>query len=280
MPKPQRPQGTTMGQLTETLLKVEEFVKAREKEGGGFAATPNLPATVEDTYHALRIISRTAPLVQTKFSKKIRQQAKLSSFLNSFLEKELELGPRGIFQLFWCMKYCGVLPPEKFMVPVIKDKCLNSPLRENLYFALRIFLEILENDQVQDAMPLMARVPAFPIFTGILRNRMMDLYLDLHLGWKRIHLREASAWFQACQNPDGGFGFMPGTTSYIENCHYALSSMELLGSKPKDMKACENFVMGCRTLSGGFSRNSNAAPFLDATWHAVKTLLSLQKMVQ
>jgi hypothetical protein len=32
------------------------FVKARQKETGGYAAIPSLPATVEDTYNALRII--------------------------------------------------------------------------------------------------------------------------------------------------------------------------------------------------------------------------------
>ncbi|RPI50739.1 MAG: hypothetical protein EHM49_08125, partial [Deltaproteobacteria bacterium] len=32
------------------------FVEARQKETGGYAAIPSLPATVEDTYNALRII--------------------------------------------------------------------------------------------------------------------------------------------------------------------------------------------------------------------------------
>jgi hypothetical protein len=32
------------------------FVAARKKETGGFGATPRLPATIQDTYHALHIL--------------------------------------------------------------------------------------------------------------------------------------------------------------------------------------------------------------------------------
>ena len=35
---------------------VMPFVLARKKESGGFGATPRLPATIEDTYHALQIL--------------------------------------------------------------------------------------------------------------------------------------------------------------------------------------------------------------------------------
>ena len=40
----------------EILSGIISFVEARRKEEGGYGATPLLPATVEDTYHALRIL--------------------------------------------------------------------------------------------------------------------------------------------------------------------------------------------------------------------------------
>ncbi len=266
-----------MNRLADILSRVEQFVELRKKEGGGFGATPNLPATVEDTYHALRILDSISSVSKTAFSRQTRRWPELSSFLHSFLKKDLELGARGVFQLFWCMKYCRALPPERQVLAVIGRKILDRPGRENLYFALRTMLEVLESTPGREAI-LPGTPPAEPIFEGILRKRMMDLYLDRHLGWGKIPAGEAAAWFRLCQNPDGGFGFMPGTTSYIENCHYGLSSLALLDSAPADKAACQNFIMGCRTRSGGFSRNSSAAPFLDATWHAVRGLLILKTL--
>jgi len=38
----------------EIFLEILSFVGARRKEEGGYGATPLLPATVEDTYHALK----------------------------------------------------------------------------------------------------------------------------------------------------------------------------------------------------------------------------------
>ena len=263
--------------LTENLLGAEEYIKLRKKAGGGFAATPKLPATIEDTYHSLKIISSISPLIRTGFSEEIRRWPGLCSFLARFLSRDLELSPRGVFQLFWCMKHCAILPEKDQVVAILNRYVLRSRNRENLYFAQRISMECLDVRDRQDIAQIVEYSETSGLFTGILTRRMMDLYLDRHLHWGRIVPEEAAAWFSACQNPDGGFGFMPGTTSYIENCHYGLTALYMLNSKSVDSRACRNFIMACRTKSGGFSRNSNAAPFLDATWHAVKGLLLLRR---
>ena len=83
---------------------------------------------------------------------------------------------------------------------------------------------------------------------------------------------ELIAWFQACQNGDGGFGFFPGTTSFVENCHASLRALAFLGSRPLEPGPAALFLAGCQTAAGGFSRNGRAAPFLDATWHALASL--------
>lgn len=83
---------------------------------------------------------------------------------------------------------------------------------------------------------------------------------------------ELIAWLQACQNGDGGFGFFPGTTSFIENCHACLRALAFLGAKPLDPELAASFLSGCQTAGGGFSRGGRAAPFLDATWHALASL--------
>ncbi len=82
-------------------------------------------------------------------------------------------------------------------------------------------------------------------------------------------------WLRRCQAPDGGFGFFPHTTSYIENCHWALAALALLDSRPGRPESAAAFILACQTTSGGFSRNSRAAPFLDSSRHAVQGLRHL-----
>jgi prenyltransferase beta subunit len=85
------------------------------------------------------------------------------------------------------------------------------------------------------------------------------------------------AWLQACQNNDGGFGFLPRTASFIENCHTCLRALAFLNAFPLDPGGCHAFIAACRTGSGGFARIHGATAFLDATWHAVasRSLLTL-----
>jgi hypothetical protein len=85
------------------------------------------------------------------------------------------------------------------------------------------------------------------------------------------------SWFRASQNGDGGFGFFHGTTSFVENCHYCLQALTVLGAEPVDPEKARRFITACRTASGGFGRGIRAAPFLDATWHAVASLVLLNR---
>ncbi len=264
---------TAYRDLQEIIPGLEGFVMDREKADGGFGATPKLPATVEDTYHGLRIISAISGITGSSLWRETTQKDSIRAFLAGYMQGDLELGPRGIFQLLWCMKSCGILPENSTCHAILQRRVLHDCRRENLYFSIRATVEIIDREPgiLETACSTGAGRP----FSGILRLRMMDVYIDRQLNQHRIPPRQASEWFAACQNPDGGFGFMPGTTSYIENCHYGLAALAMLGSRPANSPACWQFIMGCRTKSGGFSRNSNAAPFLDATWHATRSLMFL-----
>jgi hypothetical protein len=85
-------------------------------------------------------------------------------------------------------------------------------------------------------------------------------------------------WVQHCQNGDGGFGFYPETTSYMENTYCALEILSKLGSSPAQTELCEKYILGCQTKSGGFGRAPTSFPFIESTYHAVSGLLFLQQM--
>ena len=253
------------------------FVMERREETGGFGATPKLPATVEDTCNALRILE----LVRAKTGRAIRNiydpltDSRLRSYLKNLLA-DLPPDLRNIYQVARSAKMTGTGMDHEAILNHVVSRLNRSSRLHDWYYALKITREILgiHPEQVLDLSRIPLRRAGF--FSGIARQRWMATYIDSMTGPGHPGTENRARWFAACQNSDGGFGFMPGTTSYIENCHYALRALALLGHRPLNAEAAHRFIMGCRTISGGFSRNGNAAPFLDATRHAVASLCLLE----
>ncbi|MEM2838478.1 MAG: prenyltransferase/squalene oxidase repeat-containing protein [Thermoplasmata archaeon] len=88
------------------------------------------------------------------------------------------------------------------------------------------------------------------------------------------------SWVQKSQNPDGGFGFYPGTTSYLENVWAALDCLEKLRAKPLSPGSCAEFVMSCASRAGGFGRQKQALPTLEHSFMAVESLRILDSIVR
>ncbi len=76
------------------------------------------------------------------------------------------------------------------------------------------------------------------------------------------------------QNGDGGFGFYPGTTSYLENTYYALSTLNKVASKEVNFKKTISFVLACYNSDGGFSRKPGGISYLETTAMALEILFN------
>lgn len=59
---------------------VVDFVMSRWQASGGFGFVPSLPASVEDTYHAVRILETIRPLSEAEVSG-VKRHPKLKDFL-------------------------------------------------------------------------------------------------------------------------------------------------------------------------------------------------------
>jgi len=108
-----------------------------------------------------------------------------------------------------------------------------------------------------------------------------ELYMSLYINDGMINgidKRDIIQWINACQNPDGGFGFLPNSTSFIENTYFSLSCFLLLKESPDYITKISDFVFSCYTGKGGFSRKDGGAPLLDATYYAIKCLLLLKEL--
>jgi hypothetical protein len=246
----------------ETVKGIINFVEARRKETGGYAATPCLPATVEDTYNALRIIETLGDTPGHFY----RQDTALKEYLSRMAETDW-VTARTTFHVLYACRLAGVRVDESRTMTLVERR-MRAPFDlSERYYCARIMKEVLgaaDNAVMKitgDYVPADWRTAA-------------ELWMILYLAdRKRIYRipqrRDLITWLQACQNDDGGFGFLPGTTSFIENCHTCLRVLALLGAKPLDIDDARAFILACRTGSGGFARVQGATAFLDATWHAV-----------
>ncbi len=100
-------------------------------------------------------------------------------------------------------------------------------------------------------------------------NRHLDLVIDVE---------PIARWIRSSQNGDGGFGFLPGSTSFLENVHSALDSLRMIESCPRDIVGCREFVLRCTSKDGGFGRQHMALPSLEHSLLAVRSLKFIDEM--
>jgi hypothetical protein len=257
------------------VLKKEIFVyvMARWQESGGFGLAPTLPATVEDSYHALRILETLFPgsdeLIETA------RNPQLKDFLSRAEDKEA-WSLRTAYQYLFSCGLCELEPEVGWLKRFLAEKGKGELSLRDCYY----FMKILKNNDDTPSIEPDALLKG----TGTKRwrtARELGMSLYLHEGSPEAleTTKEAlTRWLQECQNPDGGFGFFPGTTSFIENGHHCLRALESLGKKPLSLEMAWGFILRCKTSGGGFARKNGGAPFLYATWHAVAGLSILGKM--
>jgi len=241
--------------------KIIQYLKERENEGGGFSFAIDLYPDVEDTYYATRILRLLDVDVD---------QNKAGNYLKNISWSEVAL-PRAVYMLLYLHLSMAIELPSMLINLTNRDwsgygsldaqyfsdeiqKLLNQPTK--LLAAKSLF----EFHRLENLQSLRKKV-------SILSNHDID-----------FDKQEIIRWVRLCQNGDGGFGFYPVTTSYMENTYCALEILSKLDSTPLKIDLCQNYIISCQTASGGFSRAPASFPFIESTFHAVLGLLLLVKM--
>ena len=252
---------------------IVEFVRQRRKSTGGYGATPRLPATIQDTFEAVSILHDLAER-GLDLPEPPGEDDALAGYLGRVLSAPW-LAVATTFRLFLICRSLG-LAADVERVRSYAVACLaREPSLATVYYVVRIAVEILA---IEPGELLAGGQPV--ILPGRYAVDDMHRFLAVKnmLNERPTDVAAVVDWLQRSQNGDGGFGFFPGTTSFIENCHACLAAMTLLAATPVELVNARAFIISCQTGVGGFSRNFYAAPFLDATWHAVVSLRLLEKM--
>ena len=245
-----------------------EFVLKRRKATGGYGATPRLPATIQDTFQAVAI-----RLVLGEETPTPQSEPALAEYLARMLAVPW-LGIDTTFRLLFTCQICGL----DLDAPRLRSHLAASLNRDaslaGVYYVRRIAREILGDESSFRGSGRSLLLPA-PCAVGDVARYLFVKKMD---GQPPAGAGELAEWLQRSQNGDGGFGFFPGTTSFIENCHAALAGLSLLGARPLDPANLRAFLLSCQTGRGGFARSPKAAPFLDASWHGIASLRLLEEM--
>lgn len=245
-----------------------EFVLKRRKDTGGYGATPRLPATIQDTFQAVAIgivLGHDPPTPQT--------EPALAEYLSRMLGVPW-LGIDTTFRLLSTCHACGLaMDGERVRAHLAACLAQDTSLAA-IYYVSRIAREILGDGSDFRGSGTSLLLPA-PCAVGDVARY---LFVKKMNGQPIVGAEMLAGWLQRSQNGDGGFGFFPGTTSFIENCHAGLAALSLLGARPIDLDGARAFIVSCQTGRGGFGRSPKAAPFLDASWYGIASLRLLAEM--
>jgi hypothetical protein len=244
------------------VTEIREFVLTREQEEGGFSFAEAAPPTLEDTYYALRTLRE----LNIDYDNE-----KTFEYIKNF-----DVGNVTLKQIF-------------HLLYLIHAFDLKYPI-----YSLKNSIRKGDNMNITDAYYLILSLDTLNEHSG---RRLRDFIVSKNITSLK-HVSEVSRqvillkklnvcfdggfyvrWIQNCQNYDGGFGFNHGSTSFMENCYYALRALYELKSIPSETERCNKFILYCRARNGGFGRQIISLPTLEATYHAVKSLTFLQKMV-
>ncbi len=247
--------------LAEKKEEILEFVRARKKREGGFAATPKLPATVEDTYFAVRILELLSAL-----------ERDILQGVQAFLKRNplgFSVQPPVLRRWLWLAEKTG-LSSSGEMRRLVKEIFLRKGRR------LQTDIETLAASYECAEMVGIA-LDEIGIHRGISRTMrvrtMKELYLLTKIA-REVLTEDRVSWILASHNPDGGFGFCPGTTSFLENTYFALRLLKLAGRRLPEPERMVWFVKSCYR-GGGFARAPGGIPFLETTFYGVCLLKEL-----
>ncbi len=275
--------------LQESIPGIQTYYLSREQDSGGFSAGRYIPATVEDTYHAIKCLHYLTKFIRQStnsdmecvFPNSIAVERHID-FLKGRLDQEWS-SSRRLYHLLFCVNTLDsrhtydICPDKEKIREFLLFRVKEMPALDECFYTLRI-ASLFEHGL---SIPL----DIFPHLSDYSVKSVSELRMLLYLSKRQCHSAERQAicqqwipWLHLCRNGDGGYGFFPGTTSYIENVFHAVMAYRLMGSSPEKPYEITGFIRACRSARGGFGRRCQGVPFPDSTWYGTGTLIHLNSI--
>lgn len=243
------------------LSNVIQYLKEREKREGGFSFAPELYPDVEDTYYAIRVFQ----LLNVNLDRH-----KTAGYLKKIDWREVGF-PRAVYMLLFIHLSLGIELPRP-LIDLSKKDWSNFGMLDVQYFSDEI-RKLL--GQSLNSLPNLSPFQFQSHENLQTLRKKVSILLNRNIHFDRMQIVR---WVQLCQNGDGGFGFYPETTSYMENTYCALEILSKLEESPVQLDLCRKYILSCQTKGGGFGRAPHSFPYIESTFHAVMGLVLLGEM--
>lgn len=204
-------------------MQTADFIFSREQTGGGFSFAGMMPPTLEDTYYAIRSLR----LIEKGRDYKALISSKTIDYIKDIAIKETA-DYKYKYQADWLRRQYGLRPKTG----VKKQKIIAEKRNvEQLYY------QILLLGKNNILFPTGEKgFKNMRYIADIAYMVMIKMMLRVKFCRRRIVGR-----IKAIQNLDGGFGFVEGSTSFLENTYMAIAALDCLGERPFDIKRVSKF---------------------------------------
>ncbi len=244
------------------------FIQSREQTEGGFSFSQTTPATLEDTYFALRLLEKlNAPTMSRQTISFVTQ-----------LDRHDFLFPKHFYRLAIIYRIAHQIDLEKSLRNKIihNQKIILNTLSDVYYSMLtKELFQIVPTNLMKNEQDIFTSVQMKPV-------KSMEEYTQLIMLIKRFHIsfptHEYVTIILNSQNHDGGFGIVPHSTSYLEPTYQALCGLKEVHFLPIDIQQCERFINSCMANIGGYGRQIITVPTLEYSYYALMSLIIIGEM--
>jgi len=244
-----------------------KFIYSREQPEGGFSFSEMTPSTLEDTYFALRLLEELDKCSVSKTT---------ILYIRSLNINDIKI-PKHFYQVTNIYRIADL--PDK--LKIVKDRIIfNNKIILNTLADL--YYLVLTKEYLN--MPITPIENERNILTLAQKRNVksMEEYKQLVTIMKKLRIsfqqKEYSQSIRASQNPDGGFGLVTNSTSFLEPTYHALHALKELDTTPKDTHECKRFVYSCMTRISGFGRQTVTVPSLEYSYYAIVSLKIIDMM--
>ncbi len=268
----QKPRGKEGNPEEKTKLKeVLRYVLSLSKSTGGFAYAKTIPPGIEDTYFAIRTLEaigyRGGHHATTRW---LRREPWIPDPTGRVLYFRIALHLRLGIEVPWEM--------IKEEITRFLPKLQGNP--QKLDFLGRITAMARKHHRAWGEIETLLEGEAYKANLSISpKDTLQKLWRKyrVHVQYRRpLDLLSLSTFLKLSQNPDGGFGCKPHTTSFLEHTYFAYRLFAELRMDPPNKEVTKAFILNCQSKRGGFARAPGGVPFLDTTFYGIRVLEMLE----
>ena len=247
--------------------KLMKFIYSREQPKGGFSFSKTTPSTLEDTYFAVQLLK--------EINKNYNNKSTIT-YIQSFNPEDINI-PKHLYYIATIYKIFNLQDQMKVLKDFleINNKIMLKTLGDIYYLVLTKNLFNIPFKLTKNEKLIINSVEKKHIKSMEEIKQLVILMKKFNISFQQKQYVDI---IKSSQNPDGGFGIIPNSTSYLEPTYHALKALKELNAIPNDVLKCEGFVYSCMTKISGFGRQTITVPNLEYSYYAIVSLKIIESM--